>query len=175
MRDAFSFFMEGACMLNLENLTRSMKNALSNDGALSDEDIAALDGYGAVECICNYEGYVNGAEVISDWIHRLFGINLKAIAKQEGSISSPVLDELELALENGGYIEMHFSDPGMYVDGCDSSIDYTWYDSNHNEIDGGQYDYCSEKKTYCTIADAINDVLIMVFGDDVILPKYHIL
>lgn len=46
------------------------------------------------------------------------------------------------------YIKMHFGDGGSPIDGCDNYIDYTLYDSDFEEVDGGQYDFNTYKSHY---------------------------
>lgn len=84
---------------------------------------------------------------------------------------------IEILLETGEIIKMRFAECDFYVDGCDAAIDYTLYDKYHREVDGGQMDYCSDKKDYKSICDAIKDVMNFAISNSgsMELPSYRIL
>ena len=56
------------------------------------------------------------------------------------------------------YVHMQYSSNPPAGDDCDACIDYTVYDLEGNELDGGNMDYKSEEG-YASIKDAIEDVL----------------
>lgn len=85
-----------------------------------------------------------------------------------------VLDIIRIVLETGNFIELHTADTDFYSEGCDSAIDYTLYDQNYQEIDGGQMDYSSQKKNYEKTEDAIPDVIMFALGVKKV-PNYYIL
>ena len=69
------------------------------------------------------------------------------------------MNEVVIKLENGCYLAMQFSMNSAVSEGCDACIDYTLYDSDKNEIDGGNMDYNEYKAGYKHIIDAIPDVI----------------
>lgn len=46
-------------------------------------------------------------------------------------------DAVRLILATGEFLEYSFAECDFYTEGCDSAIDYTLYDGNYEEKDGG--------------------------------------
>lgn len=65
------------------------------------------------------------------------------------------------------YVQMQYSCNPSATEGCDACIDYTVYDLEGNELDGGNMDYKSEEG-YASIKDAIEDVLDFAFDSNVL-------
>lgn len=84
-------------------------------------------------------------------------------------------DAVRLILATGEFLEYGFAECDFYTEGCDSAIDYTLYDGNYEEKDGGQMDYNSEKTNYKNPEDAIPDIIMFALGiNRENLPQYYI-
>lgn len=85
-------------------------------------------------------------------------------------------DMVRLVLATGEFLEYGFTECDFYTEGCDSAIDYTLYDGNHEEKDGGHMDYCSAEANYKELKDAIPDIIM--FALDLSrenIPNYYII
>lgn len=60
-------------------------------------------------------------------------------------------DAVRLILATGEFLEYSFAECDFYTEGCDSAIDYTLYDGNYEEKDGGQMDYNRKKRIMSTL------------------------
>lgn len=74
-------------------------------------------------------------------------------------------NEVIIILKCGNYIHLQFSDAETEEFDCDSCIDYTIYDQNKTEIDGGLMEYNSLQKGYDTIEKAIDDVIDFAYDE----------
>ncbi len=79
-------------------------------------------------------------------------------------------DEITLFVPSAKqYVKAHIMDSPDYLsDGCDASIDYTTYDLDFNEVDGGQMDFNRYSSHYVDdIRRAAGDIVRFAFGDEV--------
>ncbi len=85
-------------------------------------------------------------------------------------------DAVRLVLATGEFLEYSFTECDFYMEGCDSAIDYTLYDGNYEEKDGGQMDYNSESTNYDNLEDAIPDIIMFALSiDRESIPSYYII
>ena len=85
-------------------------------------------------------------------------------------------DAVRLILATGEFLEYSFAECDFYTEGCDSAIDYTLYDGNYEEKDGGQMDYNSEKANYVHLEDAISDIIMFALSiSREIITSYYII
>ena len=83
---------------------------------------------------------------------------------------------VRLILATGEFLEYGFAECDFYTEGCDSAIDYTLYDGNYEEKDGGQMDYSSEKTHYTDLLDAISDIIMFALSiSRENIPQYYII
>lgn len=83
---------------------------------------------------------------------------------------------VRLILATGEFLECGFAECDFYTEGCDSAIDYTLYDGNYEEKDGGQMDYSSEKTNYKDLQDAIPDIIMFALSiSRENIPQYYII
>ena len=64
------------------------------------------------------------------------------------------------------YIHLQFSDSGAATEDCDECIDYTLFNTDKEELDGGQMDYNSDEKQYQDIRDTVADIIDFVYDED---------
>ena len=85
-------------------------------------------------------------------------------------------DAVRLVLARGEFLEFIFAECDFHTEGCDSAIDYTLYDGNYEEKDGGQMDYSSEKTNYENLEDAIPDIIMFALSiSRENIPSYYII
>lgn len=85
-------------------------------------------------------------------------------------------DAVRLVLATGEFLECSFAECDFYTEGCDSAIDYTLYDGNYEEKDGGQMDYNSEKTNYDNLEDAIPDIIMFALSiNRENIPSYYVI
>ena len=85
-------------------------------------------------------------------------------------------DAVRLVLATGEFLEYSFAECDFHAEGCDSAIDYTLYDGNYEEKDGGQMDYSSEKTNYENLEDAIPDIIMFALSKSrENIPSYYII
>ena len=85
-------------------------------------------------------------------------------------------DAVRLILETGDFLKCSFAECDFYTEGCDRAIDYTLYDGNYEEKDGGQMDYNSEKANYGCLEDAIPDIIMFALSiNRESIPSYYII
>ena len=85
-------------------------------------------------------------------------------------------DAVRLILATGEFLEYSFAECDFYTEGCDSAIDYTLYDGNYEEKDGGQMDYNSERTNYDNHKDTIPDIIMFALSiNRESIPSYYII
>lgn len=85
-------------------------------------------------------------------------------------------DAVRLILATGEFLEYSFAECDFYTEGCDSAIDYTLYDGNYEEKDGGQMDYNSERTNYDNHEDTIPVIIMFALSiNRESIPSYYII
>lgn len=86
------------------------------------------------------------------------------------------MNEVIVKLEDGKYLHMQFGESEFTHEGCDMYVDFTLYDPDKSEVDGGQMDFNSGECDYESILDTINDTIAfaLVVSENDKLPLYEI-
>jgi len=73
-----------------------------------------------------------------------------------------------IKLEDGTMAQCYYSDNDPWSDGCDSALGYELYNADGESIDGGEYDFNSEKNKH-----VLDDLVKLITGNP--SAKYEII